>query len=116
MAPPLAPVSREPLTKSDAQLVAEACGSAAQILGLSREDLSAVVGKHRTSIDRSGLDPNTKEAELALVWAVSEPPSSEAKLPSVDDSCFPGMTWCGDRFPCCPGSRRSCRGLLAVRR
>jgi hypothetical protein len=36
-------------------------------LGLSREELSAVVGKHRTSIDRSGLDPQTKEGELALL-------------------------------------------------
>jgi hypothetical protein len=25
-----------------------------------------VVGKHRTSIDRTGLDPNTKEGELVL--------------------------------------------------
>jgi hypothetical protein len=67
MSPSLAPVPQEPLAKSDAQLVAEACGRAAQILGLSREELSAVVGKHRTSIDRSGLDPNTKEGELALL-------------------------------------------------
>jgi hypothetical protein len=67
MSPSLAPASQEPLTKSDAKLVAEACGRAVQILGLSREELSAVVGKHRTSIDRSGLDPNTKEGELGLL-------------------------------------------------
>ena len=53
--------------KTDAQLVAEACGRAAQVLELSRDELSAVVGKHRTSIDRTGLDPNTKEGELALL-------------------------------------------------
>lgn len=62
-----APLSPEPLLKSDAQLVAEACSRAAQALGLSREELSAVVGKHRTSIDRSGLDPQSKEGELALL-------------------------------------------------
>ena len=63
----MAPLSQEPLTKSDAQLVAEACWRAAQVLGLSRDELSAVVGKHRTSIDRSGLDPKTKEGELGLL-------------------------------------------------
>lgn len=59
---------REPLAKSDAQLVAKACERAAQELGLSKEELSAVVGgKHTTTIDRSGLDPKTKEGELALL-------------------------------------------------
>ena len=67
MAPSLAPLSQEPLTNTDAQLVAEACGRAIQVLGLSRDELSAVVGKHRTSIDRTGVDPNTKEGELALL-------------------------------------------------
>ena len=67
MPPSLAPLPHEPLAKSDAQLVAEACGRAAQTLGLSKEELSAVVGKHRTTIDRSGLDPKTKEGELALL-------------------------------------------------
>ena len=65
--PSLAPLPQEPLAKSDAQLVAEACGRAAQVLGLSKDELSAVVGKHRTTIDRSGLDPQTKEGELALL-------------------------------------------------
>jgi hypothetical protein len=61
-------MSREPLAKSDAQLVAKACGREAQELGLSKEELSAVVGgKHPTTIDRSGLDPKTKEGELALL-------------------------------------------------
>ena len=68
MPPPLAPVSRDPLAKSDAQLVGEACGRAAQILGLTRDELSAVVGKHRTSIERTGLDPKTKEGELGLLF------------------------------------------------
>lgn len=63
----LASIPQEPLAKSDAQLVAEACGRAAQALGLSKEKLSSVVGKHRTTIERSGLDPKTKEGELALL-------------------------------------------------
>ena len=67
MAPSLAPLSQEPLTNTDAQLVAEACSRAIQVLGLSRDELSAVVGKHRTSIDRTGLDPKTKAGELALL-------------------------------------------------
>jgi uncharacterized protein (DUF2384 family) len=67
MSPAIAPLPQELPTKSDAQLVAQACGRAAQALGLSREELSAVVGKHRTTIDRTGLDPKTKEGELALL-------------------------------------------------
>ena len=68
MPPALSPLPLEALTKPDAQLVAEACGRAAQALGLSRDELTAVVGKHRTSIDRTGLDPATKEGELALLF------------------------------------------------
>jgi hypothetical protein len=56
-----------------------------------RRFTGAVVGKHRTSIHRTGLHPNTKEGELALVWAVSGPPSSEANVASDDGSCFSGM-------------------------
>ena len=64
----LTPLAQEPSTKPDAQLVAEACGRAAQALGLTRDELSAVVGKHRTSIERTGLDPKTKEGELGLLF------------------------------------------------
>jgi hypothetical protein len=45
MPPPLVSISQAPLTKTDAQLVAEACGRAAKALGLSRDELSAVVGQ-----------------------------------------------------------------------
>ena len=65
----------EPLAKSDAQLVAEACGRAAQVLGLSKEELSAVVGKHRTTIDRSGLDPQSKAGDHALMSHWLEQPN-----------------------------------------
>jgi 3-oxoacyl-[acyl-carrier-protein] synthase III len=44
MPPPLVSLSQAPLTKTDAQLVAEACGRAAKALGLSRDELSTVVG------------------------------------------------------------------------
>ena len=67
MSPSHAPLPQEPIANSDAQLVAEACGRAAQVLGLGKEELGAVVGKHRATIDRSGLDPKTKEGELALL-------------------------------------------------
>ncbi len=68
MPPALTPLAQEASTKPDAQLVAEACGRAAQALGLTREELSALVGKHRTSIERTGLDPRTKEGELGLLF------------------------------------------------
>jgi uncharacterized protein (DUF2384 family) len=68
MAPALFPLSQADGTKPDAQFVAEACGRAAAFLGLSRDELGAVVGKHRTSIERTGLNPKTKEGELGLVF------------------------------------------------
>lgn len=68
MAPALSPLCQADDTKLDAQLVAEACGRAAVFLGLSRDEWCAVVGKHRTSIERTGLDPKTKEGELGLLF------------------------------------------------
>ena len=68
MPPALTPLPREPLAQPDAQLVAEACGRAAPALGLSRDELTAVVGKHRAGVDRTGLDPAAKEGELALLF------------------------------------------------
>jgi len=64
----LAALAAEPLSQSDAQIVAQAATRAAQVLELSRDELGQVVGKHRTSIDRSGLDPASKEGELALLF------------------------------------------------
>ena len=63
----MAPFPQKPLAKTDAQLVAQACGRAAQILELSHEEFGAVVGKHRTSIDCSVQDPNSEEGEFALL-------------------------------------------------
>jgi len=67
MAPALSPLSRDATTKPDAQLVADACSRAAEFLGLSRDEMAAVVGKHRTTIERSGLNPHTKAGELGLL-------------------------------------------------
>lgn len=40
---------------------------AAERLGLSRSELSAVVGRDRSSISRSGIDPDSKPGELATL-------------------------------------------------
>ena len=47
-----------PLDQSDAQLVAEACGRAAQVLGLSPQELSEVLSQHQPSA----------EGQLALLF------------------------------------------------
>jgi hypothetical protein len=49
----LVPITLDPIGNTVARLEIEACAHVAQILGLSREEISAVVGEHRTSIGRS---------------------------------------------------------------
>ena len=51
-----------------ARLVAEACLRAAAEAGLSKEELGAIVGRHRTSLERSGLPPESKEGQLGLLF------------------------------------------------
>jgi uncharacterized protein (DUF2384 family) len=53
---------------ADAHLVAAACLKAASELGLSKEELGAIVGRHRTSMERSGLPPASKEGQLGLLF------------------------------------------------
>ena len=53
---------------SEARLVAEACLRAAAEVGLSKEELGAIVGRHRTSLERSGLPPESKEGQLGLLF------------------------------------------------
>ncbi len=40
---------------------------AGKALGLSQDELGAVIGRDRTVFRRAGLDPNTKAGELALL-------------------------------------------------
>lgn len=53
---------------TDAQLVAQACLRAAAEVGLSKDELGAIVGRHRTSLERSGLPPDSKEGQLGLLF------------------------------------------------
>lgn len=49
------------------QVLAEATFNAARELGLSQQDLQAIVGKHPSNIRRHGIDPDSKSGELALM-------------------------------------------------
>jgi uncharacterized protein (DUF2384 family) len=53
---------------SDARLVADACQKAAVELGLSKDELGDIVGRHRTSLERRGLEPSSKEGQLGLLF------------------------------------------------
>lgn len=59
---------RQDASAADAQLIAEACLRAAAEVGLSKEELGAIVGRHRTSLERSGLPPQSKEGQLGLLF------------------------------------------------
>ncbi|MEM1154467.1 MAG: MbcA/ParS/Xre antitoxin family protein [Pseudomonadota bacterium] len=59
----------EPATSlTDSDILAEATYRAAHQLGLSKSSVARIVGRNRTTIDRSGLDPTTKPGELALIF------------------------------------------------
>jgi hypothetical protein len=66
----LAVVSAKPAeaAPSDARLMADACLKAAGELGLAKEELGEIVGRHRTSLERSGLEPSSKEGQLGLLF------------------------------------------------
>jgi hypothetical protein len=57
-----------PLDQSDAQLVAEACSRAAQVLGLSASVLSELLSTHQSSADGIEQDPKTREGDPALLF------------------------------------------------
>jgi hypothetical protein len=42
--------------------------AAAEELGVSKSDIGAIVGRNRTTIDRNGIDPDSKAGELALMF------------------------------------------------
>ncbi len=50
-----------------AAVLGKATLRAAARMGLSRDELSAVIGRDRSSISRSGIGPDTKSGELALL-------------------------------------------------
>ena len=49
------------------QVLAKATLRAAARMGLSRDELARIIGRNRSSISRSGIDPDTKSGELALL-------------------------------------------------
>ena len=53
-------------TVSSAEVLTQAVGNAARILGLNRQELGRIIGRDRTSISR-GIDPHSKPGELALL-------------------------------------------------
>lgn len=52
---------------NDAELLAYAVLEAGAALGLNKQDVGEVIGKDRTSIGRSGIIPDSKPGELALI-------------------------------------------------
>ena len=59
---------QDPLDQSDAQLVAQACGRAAPVLGLSPEALSEVLSQHQPRAGGIDQDPKTREGQPALLF------------------------------------------------
>jgi hypothetical protein len=55
-------------TRTDKDILAQATYAAAQQLGISKAEVARVVGRDRTTIDRSGLNPDSKAGELALIF------------------------------------------------
>ncbi|MFK7912866.1 MAG: antitoxin Xre/MbcA/ParS toxin-binding domain-containing protein [Pseudomonadales bacterium] len=49
------------------QVLAKATLRAAQALGLRGAELTAIIGRDRSSLSRSGIDPHSKSGELALL-------------------------------------------------
>lgn len=42
--------------------------AAAEELGISKADIGTIIGRNRTTIDRNGIDPDSKAGELALMF------------------------------------------------
>jgi len=76
-----------------AAVLGKATLRAAARMGLSRDELSAVIGRDRSSISRSGIAPDSKAGELALLLLRCY--RSLAVL--VDDDAAQIREWLGTR-------------------
>ena len=59
--------SRPAVQPEPAVVLGKAVLRAGEVLGLSRSELGHVLGRDRTSLTRSGVDPASKAGELALL-------------------------------------------------
>lgn len=50
------------------RVLATALANAGRELGLTQQDLAAVIGRDRTALSRGGLDPDSKAGELGLLF------------------------------------------------
>ena len=57
--------ARRRVQPQPSQVLGTAVLRAAERMGLSRADLTRVIGRDRSSISRSGVDPDSKSGELA---------------------------------------------------
>ena len=60
-------ISTTSVAPRQAAVLGKALLRAGERLGLSRQDLAQIVGRDRSSISRSGIDPSSKPGELALL-------------------------------------------------
>lgn len=64
----LASMNTQTATAADAsQVLGKAALRAAQALGLTQAQLCQIIGRDRSSLSRSGIDPDSKSGELALL-------------------------------------------------
>lgn len=59
---------QDPRDPSDAQLVGQACGRAAQVLGLSPEELSKLLSQHQPGADGINQEPKPREGQPAVLF------------------------------------------------
>ena len=78
-------ISKPRSSPEPAVVLGKALLRAAERLGLSRQEMAAIVGRDRSSISRSGVDPDSKAGELALLLIRSFRPLAVI----VDDSAEP---------------------------
>ncbi len=58
----------EPAPVADgSEVLGRSAYSAGEYLGLNKAEVGQVIGRTRSSIDRSGIDPDTKSGQLALI-------------------------------------------------